>query len=282
MNVNIFKNIDSLPKFVYAYNETSQAYIMYQLVNKFYNKTGNGNPKTQRFFALYFVPFTILFLALDSQYMVDHYFDARLLVNILIIGSFFILLNCVDGRLRKLMLVFVPLGLFGEVIFSLVLGLYEYRLARIPLYVPFGHAAVYACGYLLHAQLWAQNNDMLMKKIFFVLFSGLFVGAGVFFGDVFSLIFGFLFFYRGLRRKQWNSLYYYVALYVVALEFAGTYFTVWQWQELTLGFIPTANPPVGAVFFYIGADSVLLRIMRFLDKKQILTPLNGIRPDEKW
>ncbi|PCI86771.1 MAG: hypothetical protein COB24_08450 [Hyphomicrobiales bacterium] len=275
MNENIIKNIDNLTRYVYAY-------IMYQAANNFYNKPTDGNLKTQHFFAIYFAPFTVFFLALDSQYMVDHYFDARPLVNILVIGCFFVLLSAVNTRLRKLMIVFVPLGLFGEIIFSLVLGLYEYRLARIPIYVPFGHAAVYACGYLLHARLWAQNNNDIMKTIFFILFSSLFIGAGWFFNDIFSFIFGFLFFYRGLRRKNWNTLYYYVALYVITLEFAGTYFEVWQWQKLALGFIPTANPPVGAVFFYIGADSLLLRIMRFIDKKQILTPLNGIRPEEKW
>lgn len=99
---------------------------------------------------------------------------------------------------------------------------------------------------------------------------------------MFSLIFGFLFFYRGLRRRKWNSLYYYVALYVVVLELLGTFFNVWQWSDYAWGFIPMANPPMGAVFFYIGADSVLLRIMRYFDRKQILTPLDGKRPDENW
>lgn len=255
---------------------------MYQIINEFYNKPSAGNHAIQRFFVKFFVIFTPLFLALDSTYFSTHFFDARWLVNALVIASFLKLLAAADGRLRKLMLVMVPLGLFGEIIFSLVLGLYEYRLGRIPLYVPFGHAAVYACGYLLHASDWAKANNDIMKKIFFIFFAALFVGAGVFFNDFFSVIFGFLFFYRGLRRKGWNTLYYYVALYVLVVEFAGTYFGVWQWQELTLGFIPTANPPVGAVFFYIGADSVLLRLMRFIDKKQFLTPLNGNRPNENW
>lgn len=272
---------DSSTKIVYAYNMKSSRNI-YQAINRFYNKPSAGNAATQRFFALYFAIFTPLFLALDSTYFAQHYFDARLLVNIIIIGCFFKLLTAADSRLRKLMLIMVPLGLFGEIIFSLVLGLYEYRLNRIPLYVPFGHAAIYACGYLLKASAWAKTNDAKMKKIFFIFFASLFLIAGLFFNDIFSLIFGFLFFYRGLRRKGWNTLYYYVAIYVLIVEFSGTYFGVWQWQNLALGFIPTANPPVGAVFFYIGADSVLLRLMRFIDKKEILTPLDGKRPNENW
>lgn len=255
---------------------------MYQFINNFYNKPSLGNAKTQQFFALYFIVFTPLFLGLDSQYFATHFFDARWLVNLTIISCFFILLNAVDARLRKLMLVMVPLGLFGEVIFSLVLGLYEYRLNRIPLYVPFGHAAIYACGYLIKASTWAKTNDAMMKKIFFIFFTSIFLVAGIWLNDVFSLIFGFLFFYRGLRRKGWNTLYYYVAIYVLIVEFAGTCFGVWHWQPLALGFIPTANPPVGAVFFYIGADSVLLRLMRLIDKHNILTPLNGNRPNENW
>ncbi|MCJ8324511.1 MAG: hypothetical protein HRU29_06375 [Rhizobiales bacterium] len=248
----------------------------------YYNKPTHGNPHGRRFFALGFILFTPIFLSVDSTYFALYFFDGRWLANALVIGSFFIMLNVADTRLRKLMLVFVPLGYFGEVIFSHVLGLYDYRLGHIPLYVPFGHAAVYGCGYMLHATAWAKQHDALMKKIFAVFFAAIFVGAGVFYGDIFSLIFGFLFFYRGLRRKAWNSLYYYVAFYVLLVEFAGTYFNVWVWDSLALGFIPTANPPVGVVFFYIGADSVLLRIMRFIDRKNILTPLNGIRPKENW
>lgn len=255
---------------------------MYAAFNNFYNKPSTGSHHGRRFFALYFALFTPIFLFLDSIYFARTFFDGRLMVDAIIVICFFIMLNIADTRLRKLMIIFVPLGYVGEVIFSHILDLYDYRLGNIPIYVPFGHAAVYGCGYMLHASKWAEANNELMKKIFFVFFVAVFSIAGLLFFDVFSIIFGFLFFYRGLRRKNWNTLYYYVAFYVLIVEFAGTYFGVWVWDDLALGFIPTANPPVGAVFFYIGADSVLLRIMRYIDKKNILTPLNGIRPNENW
>lgn len=55
-----------------------------------------------------------------------------------------------------------------------------------------------------------------------------------------------------------------------------------KWNAYTLGFIPTVNPPVGAVFLYIGGDAVLLRVMRFMQKKNILKPTEYDRATETW
>lgn len=255
---------------------------MYNYINQFYNKKTAGTVSGRTFYSLSFALIVPLGLGLDSVYFAEHYFDGRWVLNAIAFFSFFAMLRVSNTRLRKLMIMMVPLGLIGEIVFSTLCGLYDYRLGHIPLYVPFGHAIVYGSGYMFHGSRWAQANNEIMKKVFFVFFVSIFAIAGIFYFDVFSIILGFMFFYRGLRRKQWNTLYYYIAIYVLIIEFAGTYFEVWQWEELAFGFIPTANPPVGAVYLYLGGDSVLLRIMRVMDKYKILTPLDGKRPEENW
>lgn len=250
-------------------------------LNKYYNKPTDGSEQGRRFFTLFSVIFIFIFLGIDSQPFADTYFDGRNLVTLIVITYFFIMLQAADSRLRRLMLVMVPLSYLGEIIFCNVLDMYDYRENRIPLYVPFGHAIVYGSGYMFTLTKWATQHDAIMKKIFLLFFGTLFIGAGLFFFDILSLILGVLFFHA-LRRKKWLTLYYYVAIYVLIVEFTGTYFGVWAWDAYTLGFIPTVNPPVGAVYLYIGGDAVLLRVMRVMQRKNILEPLDYDRPKETW
>ncbi|MCJ8324510.1 MAG: hypothetical protein HRU29_06380 [Rhizobiales bacterium] len=250
-------------------------------VNKYFNKPTLGSASGRTFFSIFSVFFIFVFLGLDSQNFADAYFDGRLIVTIIVISYFFLMLQAADSRLRRLMLVMVPLSYIGEIIFCNVLDMYDYRENRIPLYVPFGHAIVYGSGYMFSFTKWANQHDAMMKKTFAVFFGAIFIGAGLLFFDILSLILGYLFF-RALRRKKWLTLYYYVAIYVLIVEFTGTYFSVWVWDAYAIGFIPTVNPPVGAVFLYIGGDAVLLRVMRYMQKRKILIPTTHQRADEVW
>ncbi len=242
---------------------------MYQNIVKFYNHTSSGNQQLQRIFAYSFTPFVILILLIDSSFIAINYIDLRPLVNILTIGYFIAMLAATDTKLRKLMIIMVPLSFIGELLFANIFDFYDYRQDKIPIYVPFGHAIVYGAGYMLARQLVQYNN--IVKKLFFIFFILIFLIAGLLLGDHLTLILGLLFFW-GLRRKKWNPLYYYIALYVLVIEFAGTYFGVWVWEQYVFGYIATLNPPVGAVFLYIGGDVLLLRLVSFMEKHNILKP----------
>jgi hypothetical protein len=117
----------------------------------FFNDKAN-NVKMQLYFAISFTLFTILALGIDSVYFAANYFDGRQIVNILAVVyfSFFFLVS--GSYLRKLMVTMVFLSYIGELIFCTLLGMYDYRTVVIPLYVPFGHAIVYASGYVLLIQ----------------------------------------------------------------------------------------------------------------------------------
>lgn len=235
---------------------------MNAILNTIFFNDKNHNAQKQLYFAVFFTFFTVAALGIDSVYFAENYFDGRQITNILAIVyfSFFFLVS--DSYLRKLMFVMVFLSYIGELIFCTLLGMYDYRTAVIPLYVPFGHAIVYASGYVFAHTEWAIRNDKLLKKYLAIGFSLLFLSVGIFLNDIFSLIFG-VFFFLLLKRKKWQNLYYFIALCVIFIELVGTYFQCWKWVPKTFGLIPTINPPMGAVFFYAGGDVLLVKIVEF-------------------
>lgn len=162
----------------------------------------------------------------------------------------------------------VPLSYLGELIFCKWLGMYNYRTEAIPLYVPFGHAIVYASGYVFAHTNWASRNDKALGKFFAIAFIILFLSVGFFLNDMFSLLFG-IFFFLLLKRKKWQNLYYFIALCVIYIELLGTYFQCWTWVPKTFDAIPAANPPMGAVFFYAGGDVLLAKIVGVWERNKI-------------
>jgi hypothetical protein len=219
--------------------------------------------KGSTFFYAYFFPFfTVVALWIDSVNFSNIYFDGRNLTNILAVVYFYLFFRSSQSYLRKLMVVMVFLSYIGELIFCKLLGMYAYRTQDIPLYVPFGHAIVYASGYVFAETSFCIENDFFLKKFFLVSFILLFLGVGLFLNDVFSLIFGTLFFVL-MKRKKWQNVYYFIALCVIFIELVGTYFKCWTWVPKTFGLISATNPPMGAVFFYAGGDVILAKIVSY-------------------
>jgi len=240
---------------------------MNAIVNSVFFNDKNYNAKKQLFFAVCFPFFTILALGIDSVTFNENYFDGRQITNLLAIIYFSFFFWSSGSYLRKLMFVMVFLSYIGELIFCTLLGMYNYRTIVIPLYVPFGHAIVYASGYVFAHTEWAIKNDHLLKKYFAVAFLILFLSVGIFLEDIFSLIFG-IFFFLLLKRKRWQNLYYFIAICVIFIELVGTYFQCWKWIPKTFGLIPAANPPMGAVFFYAGGDVLLSKIVDYWKSKK--------------
>lgn len=222
----------------------------------------------QLFYSLFFAFFTVVILSIDSTFFKANYFDGRTVTNIITISYFLIIFNVSDTYLKKLMIVMIFLSYLGEVIFCKLLGMYNYRTENIPLYVPFGHSIVYASGLIYSQTNWAKRNETILSKVFFIFFMTLFLAVGIFFDDVFSLIFGGLFFWI-LRRKKWDNLYYFIAVCVLLIELVGTYFQCWTWISKTFNLIPTVNPPMGAVFFYAGGDVLLVKIVLHWKTKKL-------------
>lgn len=221
----------------------------------------------QLWLAFSFFLFILAGLGIDSVQFTKAYFDGRQVANVLFIAYFLLLFNSVGRKLQRLMFVMVPLSYLGELLCSDALGMYNYKGDAIPLYVPFGHALVYASGYILAKAALTQKNATHLSIIFPAIFIIIFIGALAIAGDVFSLIFG-IFFFLVLRRKKWDPLYYWIALYCVFIEFIGTAFGCWVWKPIIFGILPAANPPVGSLFIYTGGDVILAKILFLWDKRK--------------
>lgn len=211
-----------------------------------------------------FVVLTPVVLWLDSVYFLETYFDGRWLANGMAIVYFCWLFIVSGTHLRRLVFTMVFISYIGELIFSTLLGMYNYRTPMIPLYVPLGHAIVYASGYIYAYSGFAVRNEKALQRFFPVLFILIFLVPGIWLKDFFTLFFG-IFFFAILKRKRWQNLYYWVALCVIFIELLGTGFQCWSWVPKTFGFIPAANPPMGAVFFYAGGDVLIAKIVKIAE-----------------
>ncbi|WP_431243717.1 hypothetical protein ACQ9BO_03960 [Flavobacterium sp. P21] len=139
---------------------------MNNLINVLFFNDKNYNAKIQLFFAISFPFFTLLALGIDSVYFKEHFFEGRDITNVLSVLYFSFFFWFSDSYLRKLMFVMVFLSYLGEFIFCTSLEMYNYRTELIPIYVPFGHAIVFASGYVFaHTQL-AVKYDNFFRKCF--------------------------------------------------------------------------------------------------------------------
>ena len=110
---------------------------------------------------LYLPIFVTLWLGLylDSINFSKHFTYNQWLTNFLVLINFLWVYKNVTKQIQKLMLYGLIVALGGEVIFSLLLGMYHYRLDNIPLYVPLGHAIIYASVYYITKEPWVQKHQ---------------------------------------------------------------------------------------------------------------------------
>ena len=151
----------------------------------------------------------------------------------------------VDRAERRALAACVVLATLGELFLKDVWGLYEYRLGNLPLFIPAGHALVYAA-----ASRFSRVAPRWLPRAVVVAFAAI-VGYGAWHGyDTFGLVWFAAFVgYVGLSANP--RLCATLFLFAFAIEAYGTslggwrYFTVEPWFGLT-----TTNPPVwiGAIY----------------------------------
>ncbi|WP_010136134.1 hypothetical protein [Ochrovirga pacifica] len=204
------------------------------------------------------------FLFFDSTYFSNYYFDGKVITTlcVLVIDGF--LLYTASLRLKIQILLMIPLSWLGEHLFCNVWDMYDYRAGTIPLYVPFGHAGVFAFGWLLTQKYVTKHNSITLKRSFTIFYALAFFIVITFFKDTLSMLLGALFFWA-LKRKKFLPFYLIMGTLVLYLELAGTYLQVWTWSNQQ-GFFTTTNPPLGAIFLYVGGDMTLNKLTRFLLK----------------
>lgn len=209
--------------------------------------------KTLGFLYLFF----IVGLFLDSFYMVKITENAQFYANTLMIIVFGIIFFRVHHRVKENMIAAVIIAYVGEYLFSILMGMYTYRLENVPHYVPFGHALVYVAVLCFSKATSVKIQHQFLER-FFTIF--IFIYATVFLifkNDVFGFVMTIATLFI-LRNKPRERLFYLTMyLTVVVLELIGTYYKCWYWPTTAWGifdFLPSHNPPSGISFFYFLLD----------------------------
>jgi hypothetical protein len=205
----------------------------------------------------YLFLFIVFGLFIDSNYMSSILPHNQHWATFVMLIGFAVLYSYSASRLREQMIYAVIIGYIGEYLFSVVLGMYTYRLGNVPHYVPPGHAIVLIATMYFCKEAIVKTYRKLIEKMFtiFILIyaTSFLIFAGDVFGFVMSLMVIFL-----LRNKPRERLFY-LSMYVVVafVEIVGTNYQCWYWPETAWDVIPflkSSNPPSGISLFYFLLD----------------------------
>jgi len=153
----------------------------------------------------------------------------------------------------------VGIATMGEVIGSLVWGVYSYRLHNLPAFVPPGHGLVYLTGLSL-ATLMARRPNVLLAVAAVGAVGWGVVGLTVLPAHDASGALGCAFLLAVLLWTR-RPVYAGVFLAVAALELYGTAIGTWTWVAVVPGLgLPQGNPPSGAASGYVVFDVLALAL----------------------
>lgn len=193
----------------------------------------------------------VIFLGLIFDQRVE--FWGQALTNIAVWALFLHWLRQASAEGRVALTACVIYAALGEIFLSLLWGLYEYRLANVPLFVPPGHALLFMLGTIIAARLrdWIGWFVPLAAAPFvaFMLLGGA-DALGALLYAMFLLCVAF-----GRARK----LYAVMFVLALAMEIYGTAMGNWTWESTVpwLG-LATVNPPIAAGAFYCVLDMLVV------------------------
>ena len=208
---------------------------------------------------------------LDSRAVAAHFAYGQWISNVLMAMAFVIIYRRGSPRLRGLMKYGVFIAAAGEGLFSLVFGMYEYRLENVPLYVPPGHSIMYAAVYYFVREPFVIKNQravaaaMLIGSVAYAVY---WLAAH---DDVYGAVCTALFVLLIARDAHSRMFFLTMFVFVGYLEQVGTRFGCWYWWEHAFdkfAWLPSGNPPSGISVFYFAFD--VLCLLAYLKRRQDL------------
>jgi hypothetical protein len=182
----------------------------------------------------------------------------QLLLGVLTAGVFVALLALQTRAVRLQALGVVAFATLGEIVGSLIWGLYSYRLDNLPAFVPPGHGLVYLAGFSL--------SVLAGRRIVLGVAAAGAAGWGIAgltvlpAADVSGAI-GCAFLVAVLLGTR-VPVYAGVFLVVAALELYGTALGTWTWASTVPGLgLSQGNPPSGVASGYVVFDVLALRLV---------------------
>jgi hypothetical protein len=181
-------------------------------------------------------------------------------LGVLTAGVLVVFLFLQPSTVRLQALAVVAIATLGEVVGSLIWGLYGYRLENLPAFVPPGHGLVYLGGLALATLARARPNALL----------GVAAGGAAVWAiagvtvlpasDVAGTI-GCAFLICVLVWTR-RAVYAGVFVVVAVLELYGTALGTWTWEATVPGLgLSQGNPPSGAASGYVVFDVLALALV---------------------
>ena len=207
-------------------------------------------------------------LFLDQQFE----FWGQTLTNCCVWALFLHWLRGADARQQLALTACVVYATLGELFLSLGWGLYEYRLANVPLFVPPGHALLFMLGSIVADRLKNWINWVVPLAAAPFICALLVTRAGTLDALLFVLFLLCMLFGRAPRL--------YAVMFVVALamEIYGTLLGNWAWHADVpwLG-LTAINPPLAAGAFYCVLDLLVVTTVTRV-RPGAVTALALVRP----
>ena len=174
-------------------------------------------------------------------------------------------LKAASWELRAQTLVVVVVATCGEIVGSIVWGLYTYRLENLPSFVPPAHGLVYLGGFALARSLGPRLVPIALAAVLAWGAAGITVLPRDDLGGALGALVLALFLLRGRAPAVYAGVF----IVVAGLELYGTWLGTWYWAEVAPGTaITQGNPPSGIasgyVFFDIAALALAPRLLSLL------------------
>lgn len=208
---------------------------------------------------------------LDSTIVAAHFAYGQWVANALMILAFVVIYRHAATRLRSLMKYGVVIGLAGELLFSLGFGMYEYRLANVPVYVPPGHSLMYAAVFYFVRERFVLRHK---RAIATVMLAGS-IAYAVYWLSAHNDLYGALCtaLFVLLIAREGHSRMFFLTMFVFVgyLEQVGTRFACWYWHPTAFdkyAWLPSGNPPSGISVFYFAFD--VLCLLAYLTRHKTL------------
>ncbi len=207
--------------------------------------------------------------------------DGQFVLGALTVVVFVALLRLHAPAVRFQALGVVAIATVGEVIGSLVWGLYSYRLENIPAFVPPGHGLVYLTGFSVAVLIGGRALPLTAVAV--AAGWGI-AGLTVLPSDAAGAI-GCAFLIVVLLAAR-VPVYAGVFLVVAALELYGTAVGTWTWSSTVPGLgLSQGNPPSGVASGYVVFDilalalAARLRMLRLPSVARLPRPQLRARPE---
>ncbi len=211
------------------------------------------------------LPFATLFVVtawIAGALAVDRYVGqtGQLVLGVVTAGVLTGLLTLQPRTIRLQALAVVGIATLGEIVGSLVWGLYSYRLENLPAFVPPGHGLVYLGGLSLATLLARRTNALLVAAGVVAVAWGI-AGVTILPAPDVSGTMGCAFLVGVLVWAR-RPVYAGVFMVVVALELYGTALGTWTWQPVVPGLgLSQGNPPSGVASGYVVFDVLALALV---------------------